>query len=94
MNKEKKAFLAKQNYIGMERRMALPNRMSLRPCLLRLSLNLALIIQFYHEIIFLFKFTCPVRCFRIPSKMSLSTPRGTRISGEDSWFTLHGLSSD
>jgi hypothetical protein len=47
--------------------MALPNRMSLRPGLLWLTLNLAVIIHYYHEIIHFSQ-------FHIPHKMS-SYPR-------------------
>jgi hypothetical protein len=42
--------------------MAHPNRMSLRPGLLWLTLNPALIIQCFENILFL-DFTYPVRCF-------------------------------
>jgi hypothetical protein len=48
--------------------MALPNRMSLRPCVLWLTLNLALIIQClsWNNIFISFNFTYPLRCLRIP----------------------------
>jgi hypothetical protein len=48
--------------------MALPNRMSLRPGLLWLTLNLALIILCLSWInIFFLNFTYPLRCLRVPS---------------------------
>jgi hypothetical protein len=56
--------------------MALPNRMSLRPALIWLTLNLALIIQclarkniyiyIYIYIVCSFNFTYPLRCLRVP----------------------------
>jgi hypothetical protein len=47
--------------------MALPNRMSLCPGLLWLTLNLALIIQCLSwNNIFFFNFTYPLRCLRVP----------------------------
>jgi hypothetical protein len=42
------------------------NRISLRPGLQRLTLNVALIIQCLSWNNFLFNFTYPVRCFRLP----------------------------
>jgi hypothetical protein len=52
------------------------NRMSLRPGLLWLTLNLALIIQ---KTYISFNFTYTITRFRVPRKMSLSTPRGVRV---------------
>jgi hypothetical protein len=48
--------------------MALPNRMSLRPGLLWLTLNLALIVQrlSWNNIYSFFNFTYPLRCLRVP----------------------------
>jgi hypothetical protein len=48
--------------------MALPNRMSLRPSLLWLTLNLALIIQCLsrNNILIFFNVTYPLRCLRVP----------------------------
>jgi hypothetical protein len=46
--------------------MALPNRMSLRPGLLWLTLNLTLIIQCLSQNNNFFNCTYPVRCFRVP----------------------------
>jgi hypothetical protein len=66
-----KGILAKQNYMcEREREMALTNQMSLRPSLLWLILNLALIIQCLSRIFF--------SHFYIPSKMSSLTPGGMR----------------
>jgi hypothetical protein len=65
-----KMKLAAQIRIALRRereKMALPNRMSLRPDLLWLNLNLALIIQcLSRNNIYFFNFTYPLRCLRVP----------------------------
>jgi hypothetical protein len=46
--------------------MALRNRMSLRPSLLWLTLNVAMIIRYLSRNIFFVNFTYSVRCLHVP----------------------------
>jgi hypothetical protein len=66
--------------------MALTNRMSLHPILLWLTLNPAVIFQCLSlYILYIFSFTYPVRCFRVPPKMSSRNPGVLVPQFEDLW---------